>query len=489
MKRMLLICGLAAAMLGPAAVSVGQGVASLSNEQKDDGPKVTRMIVHPAAEPRPALKYKLLPGFLERRPGDAAVIYNRMWAEKYSCHEEIVENWQDYYSWIDMPLDKLPLERVEQFVGMTGSIYRDFRWAARLDSCDWSLPTREGNPVVILLPDIQEKREAARMFAVRVRFQIARGQFDEAVETLRTGYALGRNMGKGDFIVSHLVGMAICGMMSDQIETMVQQPGCPNLYWALTNLPRPLVDMRRAFETEYDLLYLAYPELLHVDDPVGGAEYARLWIERMIREPACWHEKMWDAPNAEQQLELRAVLTGMVLRGYPMAKRALVAQGRSLEEVEAMPVTQVVAIHTVRTFSELRDDEFKWFSLPWWQAESGMKKADRRLREEGRRRKIIPLAQMLLPALQAAKHAEARVERKIALLRMIEALRLYAASHDGHLPAKISDLTEVPIPIDPYTGKPIECRIEGDVATLVDWHYGPSNPTPDDRLIEIRIAK
>ena len=72
MRCMLWICGLAVAALGLAAGALGA----------DKEPEVTRMTVYPAAEPRPALKYKLLPEFMEKRSGNAAVVYNGIWAEE-----------------------------------------------------------------------------------------------------------------------------------------------------------------------------------------------------------------------------------------------------------------------------------------------------------------------------------------------------------------------------------------------------------------------
>ena len=79
MKRTFLLCGFVAAALGWASVTRGQ----------DDKPEVIRMTIHPAAARTPALKYRLLPGFLERRPGNAAVVYNRMWAERRAVRREI----------------------------------------------------------------------------------------------------------------------------------------------------------------------------------------------------------------------------------------------------------------------------------------------------------------------------------------------------------------------------------------------------------------
>jgi hypothetical protein len=58
------------------------------------------------------------------------------------------------------------------------------------------------------------------------------------------------------------------------------------------------------------------------------------------------------------------------------------------------------------------------------------------------------------------------VDRKIAALRTIEALRLYAAAHGGQLPDRLAEVTAVPMPIDPVTGRPFEYTRKGDTATL-----------------------
>ena len=449
--------------------------------------EITRMTIHPAALPSPAMKYRLLPDFIDKRPGNAAVYYNQMWAERYGLRQEINKNWREYYSWIEMPIDQLPQNKVEKYVRMTSRIYDDFKWASRLETCDWCLPIREGNPLCILLPQIQEKRGAARMFAVRARLQIAQGKFDEAIDTLQTSYALGRNMGEGKFLVSSLVGIAICGITSNQVETIIQQPECPNLYWTLTMLPSPLVDTRPAFEPEYDMLFLAYPELRHVEDPKEGPEYARLWIEHMIREPAAWQENMWDTPSLEKQEVLRAMLTGMILRGYPMAKRALIAGGRSTAEVKAMPVTQVVAIYTVQNYNKLRDEHFKWIFLPWWQvSQESLRKVNssKDINDNGQ---VFPFQEVLLNPITVVKFAETRCERQIAILRTIEALRLYAAAHNRQMPKRLEDITEVPIPMDPMTGRPIKCEITDGVA-VINVYYQWNSKKPD-RRIEIRMAK
>ena len=88
------------------------------------------------------------------------------------------------------------------------------------------------------------------------------------------------------------------------------------------------------------------------------------------------------------------------------------------------------------------------------------------------RREIIPIAGTLLPAVQACKHAETRMNWYVAQLRVLEALRLYAAAH-GRLPDRLSAITEVPIPSNPFDGKPFTYRRDGDKAILGCEEAGP----------------
>jgi hypothetical protein len=82
---------------------------------------------------------------------------------------------------------------------------------------------------------------------------------------------------------------------------------------------------------------------------------------------------------------------------------------------------------------------------------------------------------MLLPAMRALRTAEARMSQRIALLRTLEALRMHAAANAGKLPASLEQVTLVPIPVDPVSGKAFSYRLENNVAYLagepvVGWH-------------------
>ena len=86
------------------------------------------------------------------------------------------------------------------------------------------------------------------------------------------------------------------------------------------------------------------------------------------------------------------------------------------------------------------------------------------------------------PSVQAAMFGQLRLDRRVAILRIIEALRLYTTAHNGALPESLSQITEVPVPDDPATGKPFEYHLSGNSATLSSPPAGLPGPWPSYRI-------
>ena len=94
-----------------------------------------------------------------------------------------------------------------------------------------------------------------------------------------------------------------------------------------------------------------------------------------------------------------------------------------------------------------------------------------------------------LPHVIQARRAQARLEQRLALLRHVEALRLFAAEHDGKLPEKLSDVA-VPLPADPFTGKPFDYKLEGTTAQLRGRPPRGEDKNPAYNIhYEVRIRK
>src|SRR5207248_10401531 len=126
--------------------------------------------------------------------------------------------------------------------------------------------------------------------------------------------------------------------------------------------------------------------------------------------------------------------------------------------------------HAFLEYDQLFDEMTKWQTFPYWEASKGTEEAERltKLAKEKAGRLIlsdapaIPLAPLVLPALQKVMTARVRLDRRIAALRCVEAVRLYGAAHGAKLPATLGAIKEVPIPTDPGTGKEFAYRVAGD---------------------------
>jgi hypothetical protein len=445
--------------------------------EKPESERSLPIVLHGARPALPALEYQFLPPYWERHPGNAAVLWNRITAERtdfFRAFERSEGVWEKVDKWMEIPLgdprEKQSRPKAEEV--LSTAMFNDMDRAARFESCDWELPMHDGNVISMLIPEVQQTRGYGRLLSAKARLEIVEGKYDQAVRTLQTGFALARDVAKGPTLIHSLVGTAISAMMLDRVREITQQPGGPSLYWALSTLPQPLIDFRPGFDAEGCGLYLELPELQGLDKKQLPPEQWRELLLKLVRELRVLDNKF--GPDLDTPL-----MTGLALQGYPKARQYLVDHGRSEAEVEAMPVAQVIVLYTVRVYDELRDEQFKWLYLPYAEATQGMERAERGLKEAiAAGREVIPIAGMLLPAVQSCKQAETRLAWQVARLRILEALRLYAESH-GHLPDRLAEITEVPIPANPYDGKPFAYRRDGEKADLgceagprgLPWRY------------------
>ncbi len=430
---------------------------------KPDEPAVVKLAIHPARPPAAALAYPLLPRFVELNAGNAVPLYLKAVAIAAE-RKDPADFWEKVDHWLETPLDKLPRSEIRQAINAHSSELKLINQATHREQCDWQPPVRDDPDVFgILLPEIQHLRTAGRLLALRARLEIAEGHPIEALKTLQTGYALARHTSDCPFLVSSLVGLSISASMDEQMLAIAQAPKSPNLYWSLTALPAPIIDLRNALGLEADSLFLAFPQLRDIEH---AKHTPAEWDAILVRFAERWGEMSLWVTSHRFDLATSALMSARAMTLIGKAKDDLVAAGRDRERVNSMPTSQIILLDTVMIYQQTRDDMFKWFNLPYWQARAGFLEADNRLKTEVRDREIIPLASLLMPALQNVRRAMVKSERRIALLRVIEGLRFYAADHDGKLPDSLDAITEVPLPVDPVFGKPFAYRLVDGKATL-----------------------
>jgi hypothetical protein len=225
--------------------------------------------------------------------------------------------------------------------------------------------------------------------------------------------------------------------------------------------------MRSGLEGErllVDHLFPGYRAML--DDPAAPQSSARVLLD--LRQYA----RVLEMEGAQSWGPV-----AYALRVYPAAKRFLRARGRSAEEIERMPALQAVFLYEIHHYDVAYDDLRKWASLPYADAAPQLRRVIERAKRGASPSDRSTLPALLLPALGKVFAASARIDRKVAALRCVEALRLHAASKGGKLPATLDEVTEVPVPLDPWTGKAFEYKREGDKAVLT----GPVAPDDEPR--------
>src|ERR1700722_18824931 len=160
-----------------------------------------QLVVSPAAAPKPSLKYRLMPDRRDLTPGNAATLYYRAMASFVENSQLLtVIREQDWSDWLETPVKDLPTEQVREKLGLARHLLHEIEVASHYKDCDWQIEDRpEG--IDLLLPEVQGFRNVAVVLAVRARYEIAQGKWDEAARTLQTGYAVGRHMGKGPTVI------------------------------------------------------------------------------------------------------------------------------------------------------------------------------------------------------------------------------------------------------------------------------------------------
>jgi hypothetical protein len=468
----------AAALLGLAAAPA----AEPPDKPAEAAPLIRLAVTPGQVQPR-ALKYTLLPDPLDLTPGNAAPLWFRAAHTAHDNPRKLADREYDWGSSEKTPLKDLPKDEVKELLAAYAPALKLADQAARRDHCDWETPplTFQNFQEVVLLEEIQQCRKLANLLSIRCRLELSEGRFDDALYTLQTGLAMARHIGEGDNLIWNLVGTAVAAVMLGRVEELVQQPGAPILYWALTDLPSPLLNPRRAMRTELQTVYRSFPPLreLRQNEKKLSPEQVNKLIADLFT--ALSQVSGGDLPDWQKRLGAAA----LALAVHPEAKKYLTAHGRTAEEVEAMPVPEAVLLYYLDEYDRAVDDVLKWTDVPPWQAKAGLDQVLKEVQPPGAVN-ANPILVLILPAVVKVYQAHVRTERQVAALRCAEALRLYATGHDGKPPEKL-DGVGLPLPPDPYTGEGFGkyYKVGADGTAVLDVPPPPGMPALLGRRFEL----
>jgi hypothetical protein len=458
-----------------------------------DGKVVVPMALTPTAVQKPLSRFYLTPQYVEMQPGNKIPGFMKAFMEQDSFFNK--ENTERRAKWDELKLEDLPVDEIKKSGVVGGLMYRDPRKAAwentggrpladvdegaRLLSTDWQIwfnLRRDG--IGTLLPEVQRMRSLANILKYRMRYEIRTGDFEKAAYTARTFYGMAQAFEQHPTLIGLLVGIAIESICLNAVEEMIAQPGCPNLYWALSEIPEGVLSPRMATQGERVFSQSMFGNLLKARGAMNNDDLARELknleaITGMMgggdgpKMPMNWGYAIWAA-------DPKAVEAG---------RKYLADTGSDAEAVRKFTPVQVMFTYDVRKYEVFFDDMMALIPLPYPDARPRAETLEAALAND----KESILARQMLPAIWKIREALTRTQQRVASLRTIEAIRLYAHENKGGLPAKLSDIP-LPLPNDPVTGKPFEYSLKDGTATLHGGNPNPKQPQ-NNRYYEITIRK
>jgi len=217
-------------------------IAGKEQKQKagTSGTRTVELTLHPVKAHEPAQKYQLLPKAAAKTDADAVPLYEKALQAlpKNSQTEQISQ-------WLKTTLDKLPLQQVQSTLHKFYPAIELLKQAAKCKQCDW--PYLDDDT---LTRKLREYRTLTFVLDLQARVQIAQGQYDKAIGTVQTGFAMAKHIGEGPTLLEGLVAVGISGRMCRPLEQFIQGANAPNLYRSLRDLPKPFIDLTEQAEFE-----------------------------------------------------------------------------------------------------------------------------------------------------------------------------------------------------------------------------------------------
>jgi len=436
-----------------------KGTKENRQKERDEQPILA---VEPAAEPIPALKYRFRPLPWECNPTTAQLHYSRALATFLEMPAEFRLRWQSA-EWLepdhpDGPAD----EELAEAMQSLEFIFKELRGLALSDDLSWDHRLRDlrGSDVYTYrLADVQAVRSFARLLDLRITWQLKQRDFDGAIQSIQDGLRLSEFVGNGETLIQQLVGIACAAIMRENIKEAIATPGCPNLYWALAGLAHGEDSMRDSILFEVSSIHRFLPMLTEAETGTWTeSEAAAHWQAMLTELKSISGLSGWEMDGSGITLTIAGVTQSEA------ARTRLLSAGFSAEQLAAMPSLQIVLADASVELKRHADDAAKGHLLPLAVGTPLLNRFDQDFRVWARERTGRTVASviggLLFPAVRQAREAETRRVMTYNRLMTLEAIRMHAAEHNGHLPATLDDLSPVPSMPDPFSGDGFEYRVQ-----------------------------
>lgn len=419
----------------------------------------TVLSVEAAKEPVPPLRFRLWKPNYELQPGSAQLHFYRALTQMYQLPSEYVaqvEDWAGDFTDSNAPSS----QQVEQALEDLAPVFNELAAFAECEDRKWDHRLRDLEGAGIFeyrMPDVQVSRSLARLLQVKIRHAIRQGELEAAIADLQTGFRLAEFVGQGETLIQQLVGLAIDGVMLGEVEALLQADDCPNLYWALASLPRPLLDINQSIQFELDSIPRVFPGLAEaVSSENNDPEY---WTEK-------WAQVIDQFGKLGSDTDLQASVAFLGALDERSAREQLLAVGMPSEKVDAMPALRAILAAGHYDLQLISQEILKSTLLPHRPGSDMAEQQEAELQQWIETRMPTSIAahivSLLTPAVNAAQQAGQRLQFMRDRLMTVEALRMHAAHHDGKFPASLAEITLVPVLSNPFTEQPLQYSVSDD---------------------------
>ena len=456
---------------------------------------IYKLEVTPAKEASPAFKFRFTVPPHETIAGNAITHYLRSLGERgltrpWEYAEE--ETDQEVHQWYDpstksadIPLDKLRLCS-QAFDGLVNNhmkratLCREVEWGLGIEDL------RGMETIGFLLPSVQNTRSMARAMMLQNRLAVIEKRYDDSIDRLRMTYQLGQNVNEMGILVSSLVGIAEVGMANRGAMLLMGAEDSPNLYWALAELPVPLIDTRRAMQLDTSMGKRLFPEIMDIENAnFSDKEWKRL-LTKYAGEFSSISAMTSGSTSNSNPIDPTAITFLGSLAGYSNAKSRLIDRGYDKEKVSKMCVAQVILTDAALDLEYFSEQSEKSWYVPYPKSQEMNNAFEAEIRaEEGKMRLGAIVAGMITPAISQVRFASARSQAEVNLLMAIESLRNHAAVH-GKFPKSLDEL-DLPVRHNPITGEAFNYSLEAGKAVLTFDHQRKQGRKPILQRYEISI--
>jgi len=491
-NRCILSCG-ALLFANIASVSVAHPPASVAVGQSSDDPP-TRKPITAAAEPDPALKYEFWPPASQRKEINATTLFSRavLIEGQISTADRRGEVVREFEELIEGGWKPEHVAKVQTMLEPYAGVFSELERATDCMLVDYPIRDEElslAESYGLILPEIQQSRQLARLLSMRAHVEMHRGDWKAFSRTIQTMFRLADIVRQAhESLVADLVSLAIVGLTHQVIEQASGVSDSPNFYWALAAVPTDIFETRSSIEYEVANVLGLLPGSSDLPDTPIGPIKARQLLSEMTNDLNRVLVEVYPS-KTDSDPTVAPLIAGLMLLGMGEPSRTYLREATEWgDRADQLSNSEATLRAIVRQVRRKTDNYAKWIWLPPHLRRQHIDRADQVFLEgEDFNVSLNPtsvILKLLLPAVKAAGNASYRTHQTHTRLITLQAIRM--ASMNGELPDDLNELVPPAWP-DPVTNQNFDYQKTGKrtaVFTREKWY-----PNDSQTNLQLELVK